>query len=360
MKIFQSIIAAILLLLGSCEISRAADSYTPNLRIVQMPTGSNDTQWGIKANAAFAMLDQAISQGSLVSVTANDVTLTTANNATDQARSAILAFTGTPGVTRTVTLPNVSKLTWVVNSSNASIIFTAGAGTTVTVTSGGVAMIYTDGLTNVTTQLNMGASTLPNLAAGLGSASTHPSGDFQPATSAVAGNVVTGTGTSIADSGTLLASLAPKVSPSLTTPTMSSPIITGHATMEGVTATGATGTGKFVFDTAPVVGNLSANSVSSPLFQTLTGSVAFSGATPVTMFTLPASSGGYLVSVTINANDSNYNGLGYIGVDSATSTAYNLTPASHSAFVTSGLNIQYTQSGTLGSGTVSWSFIRIQ
>jgi hypothetical protein len=40
-----------------------------------------------------------------------------------------------------------------------------------------------------------------------------------------------------------------------------SPTITGHATIEGVTATGATGTGKFVFDTAPTLGVVTATSI---------------------------------------------------------------------------------------------------
>jgi len=38
-----------------------------------------------------------------------------------------------------------------------------------------------------------------------------------------------------------------------TSPTISSPTISGHATIEGVTATGATGTGKFVFDNSPTI-----------------------------------------------------------------------------------------------------------
>lgn len=168
MKLFAKIAAAALLLIGSSQISRAADTYTPNCRIVQMPTGSNDTLWGTKANAAFAMLDQCISQGSIISVTGGNVTLTTANNAADQARSAIIAFTGTPGVTRTITMPNVSKLTWVVNSSNASLIFTSGAGTTATVAAGAVALIYTDAATNATAVLNVASSAQAVLTSGFG------------------------------------------------------------------------------------------------------------------------------------------------------------------------------------------------
>lgn len=178
MKLFAKIAAAALLLIGSSQISRAADTYTPNCRIVQMPTGSNDTLWGTKANAAFAMLDQCISQGSIISVTGGNVTLTTANNAADQARSAIIAFTGTPGVTRTITMPNVSKLTWVANSSNSSLIFTAGAGTTATVISGATALIYTDAATNAVALMNVASSAQAILAAGLGSAASQSSSAF--------------------------------------------------------------------------------------------------------------------------------------------------------------------------------------
>lgn len=140
-------IAALLFLASGIE-ARAADSYTPSLRIVQMPTGSNDTQWGTKANAAFAMLDQSIAGSVSISVTGGNVTLTTANNASDQARNAILIFTGTPGVTRTVTMPNVSKLTWIVNQSNASLTVSAGAGTSVSIAASGITLVYTDGATN--------------------------------------------------------------------------------------------------------------------------------------------------------------------------------------------------------------------
>jgi hypothetical protein len=50
----------------------------------------------------------------------------------------------------------------------------------------------------------------------------------------------------------------------LTTPTISSPNITGHATIEGVTPTGATGTGNLVFSAGPTVtGTLTAADISA-------------------------------------------------------------------------------------------------
>ena len=44
-------------------------------------------------------------------------------------------------------------------------------------------------------------------------------------------------------------------SPSITSPSISNPTITGHPTIEGVTSTGSTGTGNIVYATSPTIGN---------------------------------------------------------------------------------------------------------
>lgn len=146
LRIFVGVVAA--LAAASVIRAEAADSYTSNLRIIQMVPGSNDSTWGTKANAAFAALDEAVSKVLSVSVAGGDVTLSTANNASDQARSATLVFTGSPGQSRNVTAPNVQKPYWLMNSSDSTVIFKAGAGTTVTIPSGGHGFVYTDGATN--------------------------------------------------------------------------------------------------------------------------------------------------------------------------------------------------------------------
>lgn len=125
-----------------------ADSYTTSLRVVQMPTGSNNGLWGDKADAAFAMLEQAIAGAISVSLTASDHTLTTANNASDEARNKTISFTGTPGATRTVTVPNVPKLTMMINNTDSSVIITSGAGLSAVLLTGQVAWVLTDGATN--------------------------------------------------------------------------------------------------------------------------------------------------------------------------------------------------------------------
>lgn len=127
------------------------DTYTSSTRVIQMAVGGDENTWGANANAAYAMLDEAVAGQVSVSVTAGNVSLSTANNATDQSRPALLILTGTPGVPRTVTMPDVKKIQWVFNNSDSTVTLTAGVGTTVALLAGEKEAIYTDGATNVAT-----------------------------------------------------------------------------------------------------------------------------------------------------------------------------------------------------------------
>lgn len=129
--------------------AHSADSYTGNLRIVQQIPGTNASTWGTKANSAFAMLDEAISKVTNISVTGGNVTLSVANNSSDQARSAVLVITGTPGTPRNVVAPNVQKPFYIYNNSDSTIVFSAGSGSTVSIASLAKATVFTDGATNV-------------------------------------------------------------------------------------------------------------------------------------------------------------------------------------------------------------------
>src|SRR5688500_10030977 len=101
-----------------------------------------------------AMVEEAIAGRVSVSVTAGNALLSTSNGATDQHRPAILIITGTPGTTRTVTFPDVKKLTWVVNNSDSPATLTGGAGTTVLVQNGETVLVTSDGATNITPLVN--------------------------------------------------------------------------------------------------------------------------------------------------------------------------------------------------------------
>ena len=72
----------------------------------------------------------------------------------------------------------------------------------------------------------------------------------------------------------------------LTTPTISSPNITGHATIEGVTPTGATGTGNLVFSAGPTLtGTLAAADITASGTLVVTGNTTINGSLTTTDIT---------------------------------------------------------------------------
>lgn len=115
-------------------------SYTASARFVLQATGEGTNVWGTILNSgAFSLIDEAIA-GITTSSTAT-LTLSTSNGATDQARKAILNYTGsTAGVW---TIPSVSKVYQVRNPS-AQLTITNGSNSLVLV-AGDSATVATDG-----------------------------------------------------------------------------------------------------------------------------------------------------------------------------------------------------------------------
>lgn len=117
-------------------------SATTRLRLEKQFTGENVNTWGERLNTNFELLDQAIAGMVTVALTA-DVSLTSVNYATDQARYGALKFTGTGSFT--VTSPAVSKLYVVWNACTGSVTMTTGAGSTVAVLAGEATFLLCDG-----------------------------------------------------------------------------------------------------------------------------------------------------------------------------------------------------------------------
>lgn len=125
-------------------------TFSNLLRLTFQETGENDGTWGDVANSGvFQLLEDAIAQTVAVDVAAGDVTLTTVNGATDQARAAVLNITGAPGATRTVFVPASSKVYLVRNSTTGSqtinVRVVGGGGAAVTVIDNALNFIYCDG-----------------------------------------------------------------------------------------------------------------------------------------------------------------------------------------------------------------------
>jgi hypothetical protein len=111
-------------------------------------TGELAGSWGSTVNTGVTSLAEAAIAGtSAVAMTDAAYTLTTANGATDQARSMFITLTGTLTVSRNVICPAVSKLYVVTNSTTGSqnIVFKTSAGAGITIANGQRKMVYCNG-----------------------------------------------------------------------------------------------------------------------------------------------------------------------------------------------------------------------
>jgi hypothetical protein len=123
-------------------------SYTSSLRLEKQATGENLNTWGERLNlTGLDRIDFSIAGWTTISLTSSRA-LTSSNTATDEARSAMLKFTGAGGFV--VTLPSVSKAYMVWNASSAAITLTTGAGDTLQIDANDILVVICDG-TNVKT-----------------------------------------------------------------------------------------------------------------------------------------------------------------------------------------------------------------
>jgi len=118
-------------------------SATPRLRLELQAAGENLNTWGApRLNTVIDLIDFAIAGWTTIALASN-VILTSANYASDQARSAMLKFTGTGSFT--VTIPSVSKRYDVFNATTGTLTLTTGAGASASLSPGDIASILCDG-----------------------------------------------------------------------------------------------------------------------------------------------------------------------------------------------------------------------
>lgn len=126
-------------------------TYDPVLRLELQATGENENTWGEKTNTNLELLGQAIAGHVSVAATGSgDLTLSTANAATDEARRQIITLSGTITGNRNVIVPTASKTYIFRNNTTASdpsyaITVKTASGTGATLPSSGLTFIACDG-----------------------------------------------------------------------------------------------------------------------------------------------------------------------------------------------------------------------
>ena len=125
----------------------AVTNFSPLLGLALPTTGDLSGTWGTTVNDSITqLLDSAVAGTTTLSVDA-DVTLSTTNGASNQARNAVILWTASNGATtRNITAPAQSKAYLVINSGTGSIVIRgAGPTTGVTVPAGARALVAWNG-----------------------------------------------------------------------------------------------------------------------------------------------------------------------------------------------------------------------
>lgn len=121
-------------------------NYTTLLGLAKPVTGTETGQWGdVVNNEITSLLEDAVANAATFSVTSGNVTLSTTNGTSNQARMSTLIITGTPGTTRSVIAPSQSKIYVVINQSDSSVVIKGAATTGITVASGQTAQVAWNG-----------------------------------------------------------------------------------------------------------------------------------------------------------------------------------------------------------------------
>ena len=164
----------------------AVTNFTPLLGLALPTTGDLSGTWGTTVNDAITtLLDTAVAGTTTLSSDA-DVTLSTTNGATNQARSAVILWTASGTVTRNITAPAQSKAYVVINATGSTqsiVVRGVGPTTGVTIVAGEKALVAWNGsdFVKVSSSIVNLASVTGTLGAtngGTGLASPGTSGNF--------------------------------------------------------------------------------------------------------------------------------------------------------------------------------------
>lgn len=123
-------------------------TFSQRLRIEIQAIGENTNTWGVINNSNLGdLIEAAIAGVATIAVPDADVTLTVADGAPDQARCAMLVFTGTLTANREVLIPAVQKAYMVDNRTTHALLVRVSGFTPVLVAAGTTMPIWCDGST---------------------------------------------------------------------------------------------------------------------------------------------------------------------------------------------------------------------
>jgi len=135
-----------------------SSTYSTSLRIELIDTGTDNEAWGQPTdNNLGTIIEQAIVGANSISLTGvSTYTLSTANAAVDQARNAVLVFTGTPTANCNVIAPSVNKVYIVKNGTSGgyTVRLKTASGNAVVIAANTTQFVYCNSV-NFTSAVNI-------------------------------------------------------------------------------------------------------------------------------------------------------------------------------------------------------------
>jgi hypothetical protein len=132
-----------------------ASTFSPSLRLELIGDGDQSGIWGQTTNNNLgALVEQAITGVVNISMIDANYTLTNFNGVTDEARNAVLVFTGTLSTTRNIIAPLTEKTYTIVNNTTGgfAIQIIGSSGTGVSIPNGMSTQVYCNGTNYVALQ----------------------------------------------------------------------------------------------------------------------------------------------------------------------------------------------------------------
>lgn len=121
-----------------------ASTYS-NLGIELMATGEQAGVWGTTTNRNLELIEQAIGGVATIAINAGTTSLSIPQGSLDNARSAVLKFTGSTASTITIGPNDVEKVYFIHNASSATQTIKQGSGNTVAVSPLSFKIVYLEG-----------------------------------------------------------------------------------------------------------------------------------------------------------------------------------------------------------------------
>jgi len=195
-----------------------ASTYSTSLKLELIGQGEQSGTWGVTTNNNFGnLVEQAITGVETISMSNATYTLTNYDGTLDEARNAVLVFSGINLAPQNVIAPAVEKLYTLRNISGANVTIKTSGGNGVAVANNSYAQVYCDGTNffNATPAVN-------NITGDLAVTGNETVGGNLTVAGTVTAGSITGLGKTIRQIITSVASSSPTTS-------SSSPVPSGHS-----------------------------------------------------------------------------------------------------------------------------------